>query len=189
MLRCHIRFLRHCRAHSIFRAPKRTSIGELGGKKREKQTARKRKKQNLAGMDFQGLMDLREQVEDALSGYRSTLEEQLASIGGSVAAFGGKVIRGMRGSAMKGRKVAAKYKGPEWRAMGRSRCHAKMAGCRHERDRQEARRFSHRSGGGTCQGEAQNEEVSGRRFLYAFDLLELNGAGLRREPIEVRKAT
>jgi ATP-dependent DNA ligase len=26
-------------------------------------------------------------------------------------------------------------------------------------------------------------------FLYAFDLLELNGADMRREPIEVRKAT
>ncbi len=26
-------------------------------------------------------------------------------------------------------------------------------------------------------------------FLYAFDLLELNGADLRKEPIEVRKAT
>jgi bifunctional non-homologous end joining protein LigD len=26
-------------------------------------------------------------------------------------------------------------------------------------------------------------------FLYAFDLLELNGTDLRREPIEVRKAT
>jgi bifunctional non-homologous end joining protein LigD len=26
-------------------------------------------------------------------------------------------------------------------------------------------------------------------FLYAFDLLELNGKDLRREPIEVRKAT
>jgi bifunctional non-homologous end joining protein LigD len=26
-------------------------------------------------------------------------------------------------------------------------------------------------------------------FLYAFDLLELNGADLRREPLEVRKAT
>jgi bifunctional non-homologous end joining protein LigD len=28
-----------------------------------------------------------------------------------------------------------------------------------------------------------------RTFLYAFDLLELNGTDLRREPIEVRKAT
>ena len=32
----------------------------------------------------------------------------------------------------------------------------------------------------------QNEP---RAFLYAFDLLELNGTDLRREPIEVRKAT
>jgi ATP-dependent DNA ligase len=28
-----------------------------------------------------------------------------------------------------------------------------------------------------------------KAILYAFDLLELNGADLRREPIEVRKAT
>ena len=28
-----------------------------------------------------------------------------------------------------------------------------------------------------------------RAFLYVFDLLELNGTGLRRDPIEVRKAT
>ena len=28
-----------------------------------------------------------------------------------------------------------------------------------------------------------------RAFLYGFDLLELDGADLRREPIEVRKAT
>ena len=28
-----------------------------------------------------------------------------------------------------------------------------------------------------------------KAFLYAFDLLELNGADLRREPIEARKAT
>ena len=29
----------------------------------------------------------------------------------------------------------------------------------------------------------------GRRLLYAFDLLELDGTDLRREPLEVRKAT
>jgi ATP-dependent DNA ligase len=29
----------------------------------------------------------------------------------------------------------------------------------------------------------------GGTFLYALDLLELNGTDLRREPIEVRKAT
>ena len=28
-----------------------------------------------------------------------------------------------------------------------------------------------------------------KAFLYAFDLLELNGTDLRREPIEVRRAT
>ena len=28
-----------------------------------------------------------------------------------------------------------------------------------------------------------------RAFLYAFDLLELDGTDMRREPIEVRKAT
>ena len=31
--------------------------------------------------------------------------------------------------------------------------------------------------------------TSPQAFLYAFDLLELNGTDLRREPIEVRKAT
>jgi DNA-binding protein H-NS len=62
----------------------------------------------LAGMDFQSLMNLREQVESALSGYRSTLEQQLASIGGSTASLA--TGRGPRST--KGRKVAAKYRGP-----------------------------------------------------------------------------
>lgn len=82
-------------------------------KKRKKQTAKKRKKQNLAGLDFQGLMDLREEVEDALSGYRSTLEKQLEALGSSVASFGGKVARGMRGSTLRGTKVAPKYRSPD----------------------------------------------------------------------------
>src|SRR3954452_20292108 len=81
-------------------------------KKRKKQTARKRKKQNLTGMDFQSLMDLRDQVEGALSGYRSTLEKQLASLGGSIASLGGKVARRGRGS-LKGKKVAPKYRSPD----------------------------------------------------------------------------
>ena len=57
-----------------------------------------KKKHNLAGLDFQGLMDLRNQVDEALTGYRSTLERQLAALGSSVASFGGKVARGMRGA-------------------------------------------------------------------------------------------
>ena len=75
--------------------------------------AKKRKKHNLAGLDFQGLMDLRSQVDEALTGYRSTLERQLAALGSSVASLGGKVARGMRGSKLKGMKVAPKYRGPD----------------------------------------------------------------------------
>src|SRR4051812_11294454 len=63
-------------------------------------------------MDFQSLMDLRDQVDEALSAFRSTLERQLEALGGSVAVLGGKVARGIRRSAMKGRKVAPKYRGP-----------------------------------------------------------------------------
>jgi DNA-binding protein H-NS len=68
----------------------------------------KRAKTNLAGMSVEALFELRDQVDVALSGFRSTLERQLASLGGSVASKAG----GRRGSKMKGRKVAAKYKGP-----------------------------------------------------------------------------
>jgi DNA-binding protein H-NS len=47
-----------------------------------------------------------------LTGYRSTLEKQLAALGSSVGILGGKIARG-GWSAMKGRKVAPKYRGPE----------------------------------------------------------------------------
>ena len=73
----------------------------------------KRRKTMLAGLDAQGLMDLRNQVDKALSGYRSTLERQLAALGSSVASLGGKVARGMRASKLKGTKVAPKYRGPD----------------------------------------------------------------------------
>jgi DNA-binding protein H-NS len=85
-------------------------------KKRKKQIARKQRKQrkqNLTGLDFEGLMNLRNQVDEALTGYRSTLERQLAELGSSVASLGGRVARGMRGSPMKGTKVAPKYRSPE----------------------------------------------------------------------------
>jgi DNA-binding protein H-NS len=79
-------------------------------KTRKKRTPNRRKRQNLAGMDFESLVNLRNQVDEALSRYRSTLEEQLVSLGGSVAAFGGNVARGARRS-LKGVKVVAKYRG------------------------------------------------------------------------------
>ena len=54
----------------------------------------------------------------------------------------------------------------------------------------------HRRGGRRCDenGVASFNRVRYRRhdgkiFLYAFDLIELNGDDLRREPLDVRKAT
>ncbi|MGA7517901.1 MAG: hypothetical protein WBW28_13245, partial [Pseudolabrys sp.] len=64
----------------------------------------KRTKTVLAGMDFQALLDLRGQVDKALSDFRTTLEWQLEALGRSVASV---ATRG-RGS-MRGRKVKAKY--------------------------------------------------------------------------------
>jgi DNA-binding protein H-NS len=68
---------------------------------------------NLSRMDVQALIDLRKQVEDTLVSQRSTLEKQLAALGGSIASIGGKVGRGGRGSTLKGKKVAPKYRGPD----------------------------------------------------------------------------
>jgi DNA-binding protein H-NS len=73
----------------------------------------KRRKQNLSGMDFESLVKLRAQVEDALVSHRATIEKQLAALGGSVASLGGKMARGGRGSILKGKKVAPKYRSPE----------------------------------------------------------------------------
>ena len=72
----------------------------------------KRRKTMLAGLDAQGLLDLRDQVDKALSGYRSTLERQLEALGSSVASFGGRGARSGRRS-LKGMKVAPKFRGPE----------------------------------------------------------------------------
>jgi DNA-binding protein H-NS len=92
--------------------PNESALENPVAKKRKKQTARKQRKQNLAGMDFQALMDLREEVESALSGYRATLEKQLSSIGGSIASVGRKMAGGGRGS-LKGTKVAPKFRSPD----------------------------------------------------------------------------
>jgi DNA-binding protein H-NS len=89
-------------------------------KKRKRQTARKQRKHNLAGMDVQSLLDLRDQVDEAMTGYRSTLERQLAALGSSVASLGGKIARVGRRS-LKGMKVAPKYQdssGNTWAGRG-----------------------------------------------------------------------
>ena len=69
---------------------------------------------NLSRMDVHALIDLRKQVEDTLVSQRSTLERQLAALGGSMASIGARVGRGGgRGSALKGKKVAPKYRSPD----------------------------------------------------------------------------
>ena len=68
---------------------------------------------NLSRMDFDSLMALRKQVEDALLSKRATIEKQLEALGSSIASLGGRMARGGRGNSMKGRKVAPKYRSPE----------------------------------------------------------------------------
>jgi DNA-binding protein H-NS len=65
-------------------------------------------KVSLSGMTVEALMELRKRVDDALHRHRSDLKKQLERI----AVVGGrKIVRG-RGSALKGRKVPPKYRGP-----------------------------------------------------------------------------
>jgi len=65
-------------------------------------------KVNLSGMSVEALMDLRKRVDETLHRRRAELEKQLERM----TAFAGvKVVRG-RGSALKGKKVPPKYRGP-----------------------------------------------------------------------------
>jgi geranylgeranyl pyrophosphate synthase len=60
---------------------------------------------NLSRMDVQALIDLRKQVEDTLVSQRSTLEKQLAALGGSITSLGGRMARAGRGSILKGKRL------------------------------------------------------------------------------------
>src|SRR5215472_16470921 len=69
---------------------------------------------NLSGMNVEGLMDLRERVEETLHKRRAELQQQLAALGVT------RVVRG-GGSALKGRKVPPKYRsrsGETWAGRG-----------------------------------------------------------------------
>jgi DNA-binding protein H-NS len=66
-------------------------------------------KVNLSGMSFEALVDLREQVDETLLKRRAEIENQLARMDGVVTEVA-KVARG--GSALKGKKVPPKYRGP-----------------------------------------------------------------------------
>jgi DNA-binding protein H-NS len=63
---------------------------------------------NLASMSVEALLRLRDDVGHALDRKAGELQHQLAALGANV---GGRGRRGR--SAMKGRKVAAKYRGPD----------------------------------------------------------------------------
>ena len=62
----------------------------------------------LSGMTIEALMDLRQRIDEMLHRRRAELEKQLERMGRAIAVVGG---RGGR-SALKGRKVPPKYRGP-----------------------------------------------------------------------------
>ena len=64
---------------------------------------------NLKGMNVEALMSLRDQVDKRLLGLRAELQKQLVAIAGQ-ATLKDKVT--VVGSALKGRKVQPKYRGP-----------------------------------------------------------------------------
>jgi DNA-binding protein H-NS len=63
---------------------------------------------NLSGMTVEALMDLREQVDETLLKRRAEIEQQLERI---AVVGGARIVRG-GGSALRGRKVPPKYRGP-----------------------------------------------------------------------------
>src|SRR6516225_1060311 len=60
---------------------------------------------NLTGMSVEGLMDLRERIDETLHKRRAELQQQLAALGVT------RVVRG-GGSVLRGRKVPPKYRSP-----------------------------------------------------------------------------
>jgi DNA-binding protein H-NS len=68
-------------------------------------------KVNLSTMNVQSLMDLRKRVDNALLERRAEMEKQLEEMGSAIG--GARIARGGRGtSALRGRKVAPKYRSP-----------------------------------------------------------------------------
>jgi DNA-binding protein H-NS len=61
-------------------------------------------------MTVEALMDLRKRVDEMLHDRRAELEKQLEKLGRTVAVIGRR--GGQRASALKGRKVPPKYRGP-----------------------------------------------------------------------------
>jgi DNA-binding protein H-NS len=69
-------------------------------------------KVNLSGMTVEALMDLRKRVDEMLLEHRAKIEQQLEKMDRTIAVVGRlRIVRGGR-SALKGRKVPPKYRGP-----------------------------------------------------------------------------
>jgi DNA-binding protein H-NS len=67
-------------------------------------------KVNLSEMSVEALMDLRKPVDQMLVERRAEIEKQLETMDRAIAVAGSR--RGQGGSALKGRKVPPKYRGP-----------------------------------------------------------------------------
>jgi DNA-binding protein H-NS len=65
-------------------------------------------KVSLSGMNFEALMNLRDQVDKRLLECRSELEKQLAALGGAKSMIG----KSSGKSSLKGMKVPPKYRSP-----------------------------------------------------------------------------
>jgi DNA-binding protein H-NS len=69
-------------------------------------------KVNLSGMNVEALMDLRSRVDEMLLEHRAEIEKQLERVDRTIVVVGRlRIVRGGR-SALKGRKVPPKYRGP-----------------------------------------------------------------------------
>jgi DNA-binding protein H-NS len=68
-------------------------------------------KVNLSEMSVEALMDLRKRVDEMLHQHRAKLQQQLERMGAIAVVGGRRVVRG-GGSALRGRKVPPKYRGP-----------------------------------------------------------------------------
>jgi DNA-binding protein H-NS len=67
-------------------------------------------KVNLSGMSVEALMDLRKRIDETLLQHRAEIEQQLERMDRTIAVVGHRRVDGR--SALKGRKVPPKYRGP-----------------------------------------------------------------------------
>jgi DNA-binding protein H-NS len=67
---------------------------------------------NLSRMTVEALMDLRKRVDEMLLEHRAEIEKQLERMDRTIVVVGGARVAGGSGSALKGRKVPPKYRGP-----------------------------------------------------------------------------